>query len=115
MTLFSTDSQRFKDLTANYDSRKFPLCAPHDGARRRTKRLKLAFAHLYQHITDLTLRKMLVDEAHNDGETAWQVVQRECDFPVTELELEDMKRNVRALTIIGTVGYHGHSISFFRS
>ena len=33
---------------------------------------------------------------------------RECDFPVTELELEDMKRNVRALTIIG------HSISFFR-
>ena len=175
MTLFSTDSQRFKDLTANYDSRKFPLCAPHDGtkglafqrfandfliaiaaidlkdpnetydlsetlvgideggsvappgqaapipmgtsqtaARRRTKRLKLAFAHLYQHITDLTLRKMLVDEAHNDGETAWQVVQRECDFPVTELELEDMKRNVRALTIIGTVGYHGHSISFFR-
>ncbi len=175
MTLFSTDSQRFKDLTANYDSRKFPLCAPHDGtkglafqrfandfliaiaaidlkdpnetydlsetlvgideggsvappgqaapipmgtsqtaARRRTKRLKLAFAHLYQHITDLTLRKMLVDEAHNDGETAWQIVQRECDFPVTELELEDMKRNVRALTIIGTVGYHGHSISFFR-
>ena len=138
MTLFSTDSQRFKDLTANYDSRKFPLCAPHDGtkglafqrfandfliaiaaidlkdpnetydlsetlvgideggsvappgqaapipmgtsqtaARRRTKRLKLAFAHLYQHITDLTLRKMLVDEAHNDGETAWQIVQRE--------------------------------------
>ena len=122
MTLFSTDSQRFKDLTANYDSRKFPLCAPHDGtkglafqrfandfliaiaaidlkdpnetydlsetlvgideggsvappgqaapipmgtsqtaARRRTKRLKLAFAHLYQHITDLTLRKMLGD------------------------------------------------------
>ena len=41
-------------------------------------------------------------------------MQRECDFPVTELELEDMKRNVRALTIIGTVGYHGHSISFFR-
>ena len=159
MTLFSTDSQRFKDLTANYDSRKFPLCAPHDGtkglafqrfandfliaiaaidlkdpnetydlsetlvgideggsvappgqaapipmgtsqtaARRRTKRLKLAFAHLYQHITDLTLRKMLVDEAHNDGETAWQVVQRECDFPVTELELEDMKRNVTYVT-----------------
>ena len=57
---------------------------------------------------------MLVDEAHNDGETAWQILQRECDFPVTELELEDMKRNVRALTIIGTVGYHGHSISFFR-
>ena len=33
MTLFSTDSQRFKDLTANYDSRKFPLCAPHDGTK----------------------------------------------------------------------------------
>ena len=52
--------------------------------------LKLAFAHLYQHITDLTLRKMLVDEAHNDGETAWQVVQCECDFPVTSVTLSVM-------------------------
>ena len=34
MTLFSTDSQRFKDLTANYDSRKFPLCALLTGASR---------------------------------------------------------------------------------
>ena len=64
-------------------------------ARRRARRLKYAYVFLYQHNTDLSLRKMLMDEAHNDGEAAWTIMLRECDVPITELELEDLKRNVR--------------------
>ena len=66
--------------------------------RRFNKRKKLAYVHLYSHITDESLRKMLADEAFNDGEHAWQIMKRECDEPITDLELEDMKRTVRDLT-----------------
>lgn len=160
---------------ANYDSRKYPLCAPHDGSRglsfftfadsfltaiatvdlrdinepydlsdtligvddsgevappgaaapiplpttqaamrRRTKRLKWAFVHLYRHITDDALRRMITNEAHNDGRAAWKIIQRECDQPVTELELEEMRQNVRSMTIAHSVGYTEYSVSRFR-
>ena len=125
----SNNSTRYKDALANYDARKYHICAPHDGtkglsfrrfandfltniatfdlkdpneiydlsetllgldeggsatppganapialpgtqaaARRRARRLKYAYVFLYQHNTDLSLRKMLMDEAHNDGD-----------------------------------------------
>ena len=82
--------------------------------RRRTKRLKLSYAHVYRHIDNESLRRMLASEAIGDGRRAWQVLVRECFEPITELELEDLKRNVRDLTIISTVGYHAHSLSMFR-
>ena len=155
---------------ANYDSRKYPLCAPHDGSRglafftfadafltaiatidlrdsnetydlyetlvgvddsgeaapaaplptsgvavrRRAKRLKWAFSHLYKHITDDALRRMITNEAHNDGRAAWRIIQRECDQPITELELEEMRQNVRGMTIAHSVGYTEYSVSRFR-
>ena len=159
---------------ANYDARKYPLCAPFDGTigitfrlfadsfltslavidlkdpnevndlsehligtdeggdvappgaaaplpivgapatRRRTKRAKFSFTYIYNHVTCPSLRKMLIDEAYNNGRLAWQLLVRECDEPTTDLELEDLKRNVRELTIISTVGCNEHSISKFR-
>ena len=162
-------------IDTNYDGRKYPICAPHDGTkglkfrrfaddfitgiaaidlkdtneiydlgenllgideggsnpppggmlpipaptsatgqRRRARRNKLSYTYLYQHITDLSIRKMLVDEAYNDGPAAWQILVRECDEPITDLELEDLRRNVRSLTIINTVGYQEFSVSLYR-
>lgn len=83
-------------------------------ARRRVRRLKLSFTLLYQHNTDVSIRRMLVDEAYNQGRAAWQLMLRECDEPITELELEDLKRNVRDLTIIASVGYEEYSLSKYR-
>ena len=37
------------------------------GRRRRKRRTKLAYSYVYQHTTDDRLRKMLHDEAFNDG------------------------------------------------
>ena len=37
------------------------------GRKRRKRRTKLAYSYVYQHITDERLRKMLHDEAFNDG------------------------------------------------
>jgi hypothetical protein len=165
----------FTVATANYDTRRYPLCCPHDGTkglafrrfaddfltalatvdlkdaneiydcaesmlgideggpetppnaaapipmaggiaaqRRRTRRLKVAYIHLYKHLTDRSLQQMLADEAHNDGYEAWQIVKRECDEPITDLEIQDLKSNVRNLTILGSVGYQNFSISQFR-
>ena len=138
--LYNKSSNNYQQLLANYDARKYPICAPHDGTkglsfrrfstdfltsiatidlkdaneiydlseallgtdeggqaippglagpipmggtavaqRRFNKRKKLAYVHLYSHITDESLRKMLADEAFNDGEHAWQIMKRECD------------------------------------
>lgn len=160
-------------VVSNYDARKYPLCAPHDGTkglafntfqndfltaiatidlkdpnenwdlaeclvgvdeggdvpppgaiapippggqaaqRRRAKRLKLSYAHLYKHIADESLQRMLAQYAFNDGREAWRIVFRECFEPVTELELEDLRRNVRTMTILSSVGYSEHSVSKF--
>ena len=39
--LYHPDSTKFKEMIANYDSRKYPICAPHDGTKglsfRRSK------------------------------------------------------------------------------
>ena len=165
----------FTVATTNYDTRRYPLCCPHDGTkglafrrfaddfltalatidlkdpnevydcaeamlgideggpntppggagpiplpggavaqRRRVKRLKIGYVHLYKHLTDRSLQQMIADEANNDGYEAWEIVKRECDEPITDLELQDMKTNVRNLTILGSVGYHNFSISQFR-
>jgi hypothetical protein len=165
----------FQAVQANYDARKYPICAPHDGSRgltfhrfandflsgiatidikdpnepydlsehligidengdvappgdpdpippdntpagrkRRKRRTKLAYSYVYQHITDERLRKMLHDEAFNDGRAAWLVINRECDINITDLEIEDLKNAVRSLTIINTVGYNEHSVTMFR-
>ena len=40
MTIYSTTSNAFMStLQANYDARKYPLCAPHDGRKGRAFRL----------------------------------------------------------------------------
>ena len=82
--------------------------------RRLTKRLKQSFALIYNHTEDAILRRMLRSEAENNGRQAWTVLLRECDEPITELELENLKKNVRELTILGAVGYNDHSITEFR-
>lgn len=82
--------------------------------RRRLKRLKLSYAHLYQHISDESLRRMLAQFAYNNGREAWRIVVRECFEPVTELELEDLRRSIRDMTILSSVGYSEYSVSKFR-
>ncbi|NCG06245.1 MAG: hypothetical protein GWP37_04670 [Gammaproteobacteria bacterium] len=97
-----------------------PIAMPAAGAalasatRRRTKRLKLAYVYIYQHVTNEPLRRMLIAEAYNNGYLAWQVLVRECDEPITQLELEDLKQNVREQKILDTVGYTDFSVSKFR-
>lgn len=174
--LFYNEEQAFMagiTVQANYDARKYPLCAPHDGTkglsfntfqndfltaiaivdlkdlnevydlaecllgideggdvapagaagpipigggaaanRRRAKRLKLSYAHLYRHISDDSLQRLLAQFAFNDGREAWRIVVRECFEPVTELELEDLRRNVRTMTIMAlTIGIATNSSS----
>ena len=161
---------------ANYDARKYAICAPHDGSKgikfyifadkflngcaiydlrdpnqdydlcetilgtddngnytppganapialpgpgtaagkRRAKRVKLAYALIYIHIENAEIKKMLSNEVYNDGVGAWDLIKRECDLPITELELEDMRQAVRDLTILSSVGYNRHSVSQFR-
>lgn len=82
--------------------------------RRRNRRLKLAYIYIYQHVPNEPIRRMFIAEALNNGYLAWQVLVRECDEPITDLELEDLKKNVRELTILDTVGYSDFSISKFR-
>ena len=64
---------------------------------RRTKRNKAGYALLYQHVPDDKIRQLMVNEAFQDARAAWLLLQRECDEPVTELELEDLKADVRSL------------------
>ena len=161
---------------ANYDARKYVICAPHDGSKgiyffsfadkflnglamydlrdanqdydlcetalgtddngnytppganapiplpgpgtaagkRRYKRIKILYALIYIHIENAEIKKMLSNEVYNDGVGAWTLIKRECDLPITELELEDMKQAVRDLVIISSVGYNKHSVSQFR-
>ena len=94
------------------DPTPLPTTAP--AIKRRKRRLKLAYAYLYQHITDISIRNMLANEAANDGRAAWNILKRECDLPITDLELEDLKQNVRELTISSSVGYNVYSVSLFR-
>ena len=91
-----------------------PLPAGAPAARRRLKRAKQSFAYIYQHITDERLRRMLVSECFQDGLSAWALLHRECNEPVTDLELETLKANVRGLTFMATVGHNAHSVSQFR-
>ena len=56
----------------------------------------------------------MINESFQDARAAWLLLQRECDEPVTELELEDLKADVRSLNILGSVGYNKDSISLFR-
>jgi hypothetical protein len=82
--------------------------------KRRLKRLKMAYAYLYQHTDNDILRRMLVDEAYGDGRAAWQLLVRECHEDITDLELQDLQRDVRDLTISGAIGYTETSLSKFR-
>ena len=81
--------------------------------KRQKTRQRRSFAILHSYVTDESIKKMLRDEAVNNGRAAWQVLIREGRKPTTELELEDLKMNVRTLTIKGSCGYNDFSLSQF--
>ena len=91
-----------------------PLPGGAAAARRRATRLKKAYAYIYQYVDCYPLQLRFVSEAPNNGYAAWNILLGECDVPITDLELEDLKRNVRELGILSTVGYNEYSINMFR-
>ena len=91
-----------------------PLPGGAAALRRRTTRLKQSYSYLYKYVDCVAIQLRFSNECFNDGAAAWRLLRAECDEPITDLELEDLKRAVRELSIISSVGHNENSVSLFR-
>jgi hypothetical protein len=91
-----------------------PLVGGGAGAQRRIRRLKMLYSIIHAHLDDPLLVQLIETEAYQNGREAMQILDRECDEPINDLVLQDMLRNVRELSILGSTGYHESSVSKFR-
>ena len=88
-----------------------PATAP--SRRLKSKRVKRSYNLIMSHITDEALKTTVANEANYDARQAWLVCIREGEEVTTELELENQKAAVRALTIKGSVGIQDNSLSMY--
>ena len=81
--------------------------------RRRNRRLKLLFGHLYRHVTDLRLREMMHAQARNDGRAAFRMLELHCRRDITDLEMFDLNAEWEAATFITAVGLSLDTVTMF--
>ena len=60
------------------------------GTRRRIKRLKLLYGHIYRHVPDLRLQEMMHAACRNDGRAAFRMLVTHCRRDITDLELAEL-------------------------
>ena len=70
--------------------------------RRRAKRLKNLYGHLYRHVADLRLREMMHAAARNDGRAAFQLLEQHCRRDITDLEMFDLNNEWETATFLNT-------------
>lgn len=92
---------------------------PAHGAAVTKRRIRhgQAFTFLFDSILDENLQQMLADLADTDpaelpGE-AWDLIERECDEPDDDLEVQRMNRIWANTTVINTTGYKESTIVDF--
>ena len=81
--------------------------------RRRTKRIKNLYGHLYRHVADLRLREMMHATARNDGRAAFQLLEQHCRRDITDLEMFDLNSEWDSATFVTTVGISIDTITNF--
>ena len=88
--------------------------APNAAAtRRRGKRLKSLYSHLYRHVADLRLREMMHASARNDGRAAYLLLATHCRREITDLEMFDLNSEWDSATFVNTVGVSLDTITAF--
>lgn len=81
--------------------------------RRRAKRLKNLYGHLYRHVADLRLREMMHAAARNDGRAAFQLLEQHCRRDITDLEMFDLNNEWETATFLNTVGISIDTVTSF--
>ena len=81
--------------------------------RRRDKRLKSLYSHLYRHVADLRFREMMHASARNDGRAAYLLLATHCRREITDLEMFDLNSEWDSATFVNTVGISLDTITTF--
>ena len=79
--------------------------------RRRNKRLRMLYSHIYRHVTEPRLREMIASQANNDGRTAYQLLVRNCRERVTDLEMQALDVQFDGVSIEKDIGCSADSIT----
>mmetsp|Transcript_25311 Transcript_25311/g.76785 ORF Transcript_25311/g.76785 Transcript_25311/m.76785 type:complete len:651 (-) Transcript_25311:310-2262(-) len=84
------------------------------GARQQlmdhTKRKRILFSYLMEHISNSDLREMLTSQAQHDGAKAYQLLHDQCHQEVDDLTLMEHDSQWDNVSLL-TVGINEHSIS----
>ena len=81
--------------------------------RRRARRLKLLYGHLYRHVVDLRLREMMHAQARNDGRAAFRILEQTCRRDITDLEMFALNEEWDRCTFLSAVGLSADTITMF--
>ena len=79
--------------------------------RRRNKRLRVLYSHIYRHVNEPRLREMIASQANNDGRAAFQLLVRNCRERVTDLEMQAQDMQFDGVSIEKDIGCSADTIT----
>ena len=85
-----------------------------NAVRRRKRRQKTAFKIVYKHIDNERIKEMLdaLPDTDYRGAEAWKLVLKQCDLGVSDLQIEEIRREFEAASISSDVGHQEETMTW---